>query len=205
MKIFFIEVVVILNKIWIFIILCSLIYSFFSGTYTDVINDALSSGGECVSLMLTLLASMSFFTGFLKIAQKSGLVKKIAKLSEPLLRLIFPEIPKGHQAYGDMSMNIAANFLGLGNAATPLGIKAMKSLSSINRKKSVASRAMCLFTVMNTSSIQLIPTTIIALRMNYNSQNPFIITLPVFISGICGLIAGIIAVRAGGKNKYDIY
>ncbi len=187
--------IVILNKIWIFIILASLIYSFFSGSYTKIINDALSSGGECVSLMLTLLASMSLFNGFLKIAEKSGIIKKIAKLSEPVLRLLFPAIPKGHQAFGDMSMNIAANFLGMGNAATPLGIKAMKSLSSLNRNKTHPSPAMCLFTVMNTSSIQLIPTTIIALRMNYNSENPFIITLPIFISGLAGLIAGIIAVK----------
>lgn len=156
-----------------------------------------------MSLMLTLLASMSLFNGFMKIAEKSGLIEKIAKITAPVLRLIFPELPKNHSAFGDMSMNIAANMLGMGNAATPLGIKAMKSLSRLNGDKSRASRAMCLFTVMNTSSIQLIPSTIIALRMNYNSASPFIITLPVFISGICGLAAGIIAVKAGRKN--DLY
>ena len=184
-----------LNNIWIAITLCSLIYSFFNNTYSDVINGALTSGGECVTLMLTLLASMSFFTGLMKIAEKSGITKKIAKFTTPILRFLFPEIPKGHRAFSDMSMNISANLLGMGNAATPLGIKAMKSLASLSIDKTTATRAMCLFTVINTSSIQLIPSTIIALRMNYNSSSPFIITLPILISGACGLIAGILSVK----------
>lgn len=194
-----------LNKIWLIIMFSSLIYSFFANTYSKVIENAFETGSECISLMFTLLASMSFFTGIMKIAEKSGITKKLSKISTPLLKKLFPEIPKNHPAFSDMSMNISANLLGMGNAATPLGIKAMKSLKELSLEKEEATRAMCLFTVMNTSSIQLIPSTIIAMRMNYNSVSPFIITIPVLISGFTGLISGIIAVKLIWRKNYGLY
>lgn len=194
-----------LNKIWLIIMASSLLYSFFANTYSDVIQSAFETGSECISLMFTLLASMSFFTGIMKIAEKSGITKRIAKLTTPLLKKLFPEIPKDHSAFADMSMNISANLLGMGNAATPLGIKAMKSLKELSVEKEDATRAMCLFTVMNTSSIQLIPSTIIAMRMNYNSASPFIVTIPILISGFTGLISGIIAVKMIWRKNYGIY
>lgn len=196
--------IIILNKIWIFITLSSLVYSFFTGTDSALLEATLNAGGECISLMMTLLATMSFFTGLMKIAESAGITTKIAKFLSPFLRLLFPEIPKNHPSLGYISMNITANLLGMGNAATPLGVKAMKSLASLSADKKSATRAMNLFTVINTSSVQLIPTTVIALRMSYGSSSPFIITLPVLASGTAGLVAGIIAVNLSGR-RYDLY
>ena len=183
-----------LNKIWCAVILASYFYALITKRVEAVTAKALEAGGECVSLMLVLLGTMSFFNGLMKAADSAGLTKKISRLLSYPLKKLFPEIPENHKAFSDMSLNISANMLGLGNAATPPGIAAMRSLADLSPGKSEASRAMCLFAVMNTSSVQLIPTTVIALRINFGSLHPFAVTLPILISSFTGLFAGIAAV-----------
>lgn len=185
--------IVILTKIWLFMAGSSIVYSFFSGRAEELMTAALETGGECISLMLTLLGTMGFFNGMIKIADSSGITAAFSKILAPFLKMLFPEIPKGHKSIERMSMNITANMLGLGNAATPLGISAMKALGEINPKRGSASRAMCFFTVINTASVQLIPTTVIAFRLNYGSENPYVIILPILISSMTGLIAGLLS------------
>ena len=182
-----------LNYIFSGMILLSLIYSFFNGTYSATIEGGLNSASDSVSLMLTLLAVISFFNGIMKIAEKGGVTKGISRFFKKLLKPLFPEITN-EETFGAISMNLTANLLGMGNAATPLGIKAMQEMKKISKIKK-ATNSMCLFAVMNTASIQLIPTTILAIRMKYNSNMPYVVVAPIWISSICGLVAGIIAAK----------
>lgn len=182
------------------IIIISLIWSFFNGTYSQTIEAGLLSASDAVSLMFTLVASMGFFNGFLKIAEGSGLIKYSSALFKKLLKPLFNEI-KDESIFEAMSMNITANLFGMGNAATPLGIKAMEKMKKVSHKKEKATNSMCLFAVMNTASLQLIPSTVIAIRMKYESNMPYSIVFPVWISSICGLTAGIIAAKIS-ERKY---
>ena len=135
---------------------------------------------------------MALWLGIMKIASASGLLDKFSRMLKPLLKLLFPEIPENHESYEYISSNIVANMFGLGNAATPFGLKAMKSLQELNPKKDTATRSMITFLVLNTSGITIIPTTIISLRMMYGSSDPtsivFICILSTFISTFLGLI-----------------
>lgn len=182
----------------------SVIYSFFNGTADKITTSALDAGGECISLMLTLLASMSFFNGIMKIAEASGITAVFGRILSPILKRLFPEIPAGDHSLDAMSMNITANMLGMGNAATPMGINAMKELNKLNGNKKRASRAMCMFTVINTASVQLIPTTVIAFRLNYGSVHPAVIIFPILLSSITGLAAGLISAQIYERREKDV-
>ena len=131
----------------------------------------------------------------MKIAEDSSLSKKLTKLLSPLIHFLFPEIKKNDICYEQISLNMIANILGLGNAATPLGLNAMKSLQEKNHNKSTLSNSMCMLILLNTASLQLIPTTVIALRNSLNSSNPTGIIFPVWVSSIFAAIAGITAVK----------
>jgi spore maturation protein A len=131
----------------------------------------------------------------MNISEKSGLMKAVAWLARPVLRLLFPQITKNNKALGAIVMNLAANFLGLGNAATPLGIRAMNELQKLNGKSDTASDAMCMFLVLNTAAIQLIPTTVIALRNDAGSIAPSEITACIWFASISATLAGIMIVR----------
>lgn len=189
----------ILNKIFISMILSSVTYSFFSGSYEKVIEGGLNGAKDSVMLMITLVATMGFFNGLIKIAQKSGLYDKIVNFLIKPVSLIFKnekiDVKKA------ISMNVSANLLGMGNAATPLGIDAMKKMQENNTKKRKATDNMCLFAVVNTASIQIIPTTILAIRMKYNSNMPFIVVVPIWISSFLGLLSGIIACKIIEKRN----
>ena len=184
-----------LNAVWMGIVIASLLFSMIRGTYGETVQGGIESAQEAVKLMLTLLAVMSFFNGMMNIAKKGGITDWVAKRMSGLLRLIFRELPRGHESFGAMSMNITANLLGMGNAATPLGINAMKSLNKLNLDPGSATNSMCLFAVMNTASIQLIPSSIIAIRMTYGSAAPFSIVVPTWISSTCGLLAALTAAK----------
>ncbi len=184
-----------LNKIWIFMMTASLLYSFAAGTYAETVQAGISSCGDTLNLLLIMLGILCFFNGLLKIAEECGVTRMVAKILSPVLLKLFPDLPKSSEALGAITMNITANLLGLGNAATPLGLSAMEKMQAYQQTPGKATHAMCLFVVMNTASIQLIPSTILSLRMTYGSQNPYIILFPVWISSFLGLLAGILAAK----------
>ena len=176
-----------INKLWIFFIVSGSIFLIINGK-ADVLNSQiLSSGKTTLDLIIQIFPLLSLWLGIMNIAKDSGLLEKTSKAIYPILHKIFPEIPKGHESLGLISSNIIANVFGLGNAATPFGLKAMQSLQEINKDKDTASRSMITFLVINTCGLTIIPTTIISLRMMHNSTDPTSIIVST-ISLIIGLI-----------------
>lgn len=184
-----------LNFIWPIFIIISCIYALFSGNIENVNNAIFNSCKSAVELTLTFFGTITLWCGIMKIAEKSSLSNKLTKLLSPLIRFLFPEIKKNDDSYNKISLNIVANMLGLGNAATPLGISAMESLQEKNKCKNTLSNSMAMLVVLNTASLQIIPTTIIAIRSSLNSANPTAIILPVWFSTICAAVVGIFAVK----------
>lgn len=185
-----------LNYIWVGMLLIGFIIGALNGRIEEVTNAAFTSAGRAVELCIGLLGIICLWSGLMKIMERSGLINVIARLARPVLKLFFREIKDNDKAMGAMVMNLAANFMGLGNAATPLGIKAMGELQKANGRKDTASNAMCMFLVLNTSALQLIPTTVIALRNNAGSTAPSEITVCVWIASAAATLTGIIMVRA---------
>lgn len=183
-----------LNYIWMVMLAAGFITGMLNGRIEEVTKAALDSSGKAIELSIGLLGIMCLWSGLMNISEKCGIVEKIARFAKPVLKLLFPQAASDRKALGAIVMNLAANFLGLGNAATPLGIKAMNELQRNNPHKETASDSMCMFLVLNTSAIQLIPTTVIALRSAAGSQAPSEITVCVWISSFCAVLAGITAV-----------
>ena len=177
--------------IWAGLIGIGIIYSLLSGNISVINNSILTNANEALDLILNLLPIIVLWTGILKIAEESGLLDKFAKFLNPILSKLFPDVPKNNKALGYISSNIAANMLGLGSAATPAGLKAMNELQNINPKKDTASTPMITFLVLNTAGVTLIPTTILALRVAYNSTSPGEIILPAIIATFCSSVAGL--------------
>ncbi len=177
--------------IWAFLIIIGVVYSLITGNI-DVINESiLSNGNDAVELIMSIMPLIIIWTGIMKIAEDSGLLNKISTLFRPVLRFLFPKVPKDNPALGYIASNVAANMLGLGSAATPFGLKAMDELQKINPNKKEASSSMITFLVLNTGGVTIIPTTVIALRVAAGSANPTAIVVPAIIatllSNICGL------------------
>jgi len=173
-----------------------------------VTSAALEGAGTAVEIAIGLIGIMALWLGVMKVAEEAGLTKVIARIVRPLTHWLFPKIPEDHPAIGAMIMNIAANMLGLSNAATPLGLKAMEELDTLNPKKGEATDDMCTFLVINTSAITLIPATAIAIRASLGSSNPQMIIIPSIIAATCATIVGIATVkfiqafnRRKNKNK----
>lgn len=184
-----------LNYIWFGMIVIGFVVGILNGRIEEVTKAAMDSAGTAVQLSISLLGVMCLWTGLMDIAERSGLIQVIAKAVKPVMRFLFPEIPRNHPAIGAVVMNLVANFLGLGNAATPLGIKAMNELQKLNTSKDTATDAMSMFLVLNTSAIQLVPATIIALRTAAGSNRPVEIIGTIWVATICASIAGITAVK----------
>ena len=184
-----------LNFVWPIFIIISFVYAIFSGNLDSLNSSIFSSTEEAVKLCLSLLGTMCLWNGIMEIANQTSVVTKLTKILKPLMKLLFPEIQENNPVYQEISMNMIANLLGLGNAATPLGLKAMKSLQDQNVDKNVLSNSMATLVVINTASIQIIPTTVIAIRSSLGSQNPTSIIVPVWIATICAAIAGIVATK----------
>ncbi len=180
-----------LNLLWPLFIIISYIYALIFGNIEKVNNGIFDSTKNAVELSLVLLGTMSLWNGIMQIAYKSKLINTIVKLLNPIIKKIFPEIKNNEKIKKEISMNIMANILGLGNAATTLGIKAMESMQEININKNRLSNSMMILIVINTASLQLIPTTVIAIRSSLNSNNPTIIVLPVWIATLFSVIAAI--------------
>ncbi|MVP00085.1 nucleoside recognition domain-containing protein [Paenibacillus lutrae] len=160
------------NWIWLFFIVTGFIVSAVQGNVEAVTQAAFDGAKSGVTVCFGLISVLVFWLGIMRIAEDAGLLSKLAVLLRPVVRFLFPSIPKDHPALGYIMSNMSANILGLGNAATPMGIKAMQELQKLNPDKDSASPAMCTLLALNTASITLIPTTLIAIRMNYNSVNP---------------------------------
>lgn len=173
-------------------IVIGIIYAAFTGNLSAVTNAALDSSKEAVSLCITMLGVMSLWVGLMRIAENCGIIRTAARMLNPLLRFMFPNIPKGHKANEYISTNIIANVFGLGWAATPAGLKAMESMGELNHHSKVASTEMCTFLILNISSFQLIPVNMIAYRSQYGSTNPTAILGPAMIATFFSTLAGII-------------
>lgn len=184
-----------LNYIWMGLLLLGFIIGIFNGRIDEVTKAAMDSAQSAVTVCIGLLGVMCLWTGLMKIAEKSGIVTGIGRLVRPVMMFLFPELPKGHPAQGAIVMNLVANFLGLGNAATPLGIKAMSELQDLNNDKKTATDSMCMFLVLNTAAIQLIPANIIALRTAEGSKKPAEIIVCIWIASVCATIMGVLAAK----------
>ena len=184
-----------LNYIWFGMLVIGFVVAILNGRIDVVTQAAIDSAGEAVNLSIKLLGVMCMWTGLMGVAEKSGMVRAISRLVKPLLSFLFPEVPKNHPAVGAMVMNLVANFLGLGNAATPLGLKAIGELQKLNPKKDTATNAICMFLVLNTSAVQLIPATIIAIRSAEGSSNPAEIIATIWVASSCAAVVGISAAK----------
>jgi spore maturation protein A len=160
-----------------------------------ITNAAIESSGTAVKLAIGLIGVMALWLGLMKVAEEAGIIKIIARIVRPITKRLFPGIPKDHPAIGAMIMNISANMLGLSNAATPLGLKAMEELDKLNPEKGKATDDMITFLVINTSAITLIPATAIAIRASLGSANPQQIILPSIIAASMATIVGVTTVK----------
>ncbi|MDP4093034.1 MAG: nucleoside recognition domain-containing protein [Bacillota bacterium] len=192
-----------LNYIWFGMIVIGFAVGMMNGRIEEVSQAVIDSASTAVELCIGLLGVMCLWTGLMAVAEKSGLVKALAKIVRPALKFLFPDIPKDHPALGAIVLNMVANFFGLGNAATPLGIKAMTELQKLNPDKNTATNAMSMFLVLNTAAIQLIPVTIIAVRTAAGSKGPADIIGTIWMASSCATAAGIITAKilAVGKRR----
>ena len=180
-----------INILWPVFIILSFTYGLISGKVNEINNGIFESLSDAVELSITFLGTICLWNGIMEIAKKTTLIKKLTNLLRPVINFLFPDLRKNEKAKQEISMNIIANILGLGNAATPLGLKAMKTMQKDNKNKDTLTNSMMMFIVINTASIQLIPTNVIAIRSSLNSNNPTSIIFPVWIATI---IAGIVGV-----------
>lgn len=181
-----------INKIWGLFIIAGSVFCLITNKVELLNTEILESTKSSLDMIIKIFPVMALWMGIMNIAKVSGLLQKFSKAISPLLRKIFPEIPPSHESLSLIASNIVANMFGLGNAATPFGLKAMKSLQELNNKKDTASRSMITFLVLNTSGVTIIPTTIISLRMMHGSTNPTEIVsaciIATFISTLSGLL-----------------
>ncbi|WP_461812541.1 nucleoside recognition protein [Faecalimonas sp.] len=195
-----------LNYLWGGMIIVGIIFGVFSGKMPDITNGALDSAKEAVDLCVMMIGIMSMWVGIMEIATKSGMINIIAKKIRPFIHILFPGVPKEHLAEKYITTNIVANFLGLGWAATPAGIMAMKYLQELNpnRDKRIASCDMCTFLIINISSLQLIPINVIAYRSQYGSVNPAKIIGAGIMATTISTIAGIVFALVMAKKTKNV-
>ena len=181
-----------MNYIFFILIVGSIIIGAINGKLQDVVNAVMSGAELSVKVAFSLIGIMAFWLGMMKIAQKAGIIDWISKVLKPIAKLLFNEIPPDSPATGDIAMNFSANAFGLSNAATPFGIKAMEELQKVNKDKTSASNAMCMFLGMNTAGFQLIPTTVLAVLVGIGYENPTEIIAPTLLVTLIAFISAII-------------
>ncbi|MDD3014025.1 MAG: nucleoside recognition domain-containing protein [Candidatus Gastranaerophilales bacterium] len=184
-----------IGYIWLFFIITAVILGGINGKIDAVTQAAMDSAKFAVEIAISLIGIMSLWLGIMKLAEKSGLLKIFAVIVKPITKFIFSDVPPDHPAIGNIAMNFSANALGLTNAATPIGIKAMKELQKLNNNKEEATNAMCTFLAINTAGFQLVPASIIAILAATGSKNPTVIIGPTIIATACSLITAIITVK----------
>jgi spore maturation protein A len=180
-----------LNYIWLALVILAVLVGGINGKIESVTKAAIESAGNSVTIAIGLIGVMSLWLGIMKIAEDSGLMSVVARLISPVMRRLFPDVPPDHPAMGSMMMNIAANMLGLSNAATPMGLKAMEDLEKLNRVPGVATNAMCVFLTINTANVQLIPATMIGLMASAGSSQPTAIIGTTLAATFIALVTGI--------------
>lgn len=188
-----------MNYIFVFLILISIITAIYTGKTEEVTNELLNATQRAVQVSIGLIGIMAFWLGIAKIAQKSGLINLISKLISPILKLIFNELPKNSPAFSNIALNITANALGLSNAATPFGIKAMKDIKKEENKNDIATNSMCIFLAMNTAGFQIVPATVLAILIAAGAKNPTEIILPTFIVTLSSFIFAIVIAKILAK------
>lgn len=188
-----------LNYLWAVMMIIAVICGIFTGKITDVSGALMTGAEDAVAMTISLMGIMCFWTGIMNIAENTGVTNMIAKLLTPLTKILFPKL-KDEKAKNAIIMNMTANMLGLSNAATPLGLKAMQELNRFSDGNN-ATNEMCMFIVINTASLQIIPSTVIALRQAAGSTTPTDIIIPVWICSICVITAGVISVKIFSKRQ----
>lgn len=201
-----------LNYIWVGMILIGIIYGIFSGSTQTLTSAVLEGAGEGISLCITMAGVVAFWMGLMEIAKESGLIEKLTKKIEPVLRFCFPKIPKGHPAMEYIAANVIANILGLGWACTTVGLKAIEALADLEAERGnrvyqeadggirVASKEMCTFLILNISSLQLLPVNIIAYRNQYGSTDPARIIGPALLATLVSTLAAVIFCKIAEKS-----
>lgn len=188
-----------MNYVFPVLIIFSFICAALTGRMNDLSVSVIEGGTNAVELLIRLVSMLCLWGGIMEIADRSGVTKGISKLLSPVIKLIFPRIRKEKDVLEAISMNITANILGLGNAATPLGLEAMRRLQSVNPDISKASDEMVVFVVMNTAAMHIIPTTVATLRGQYGSENPMSILPAAFLTSFCALLAAIVSAKLGNR------
>jgi spore maturation protein A len=184
-----------LTWIWLGLVVGSVVVGAFTGRLDEVTKAAFDMAGPAVTIAISLIGVMSLWLGLMRVAEKAGLIQLLARALKPVFRRLFPEIPDGHPALGSILLNVSASWLGLGNAATPLGLKAMEQLQELNPLKDTASNSQVTFLAINTASITLIPATIIALRAGAGSANPTEIVGTTLVASGCATVTAVLASR----------
>lgn len=186
-----------MNVVWSVLILMGIVYGILSGGGNTVASAIINGGEASIRLLLTLTGSMAVWSGIMSIAEHCGITKNLSVLFYPVLRFLFPDHKNDQKVMSAVSTNITANLIGIGNAATPAGLKA---ISAMNSGEKVANRSMTTFVVMNTASIQIVPTTIAALRLSANSRSPMEIAPCIWISSLVALVVGVTATKIFSRN-----
>ena len=190
-----------INNIWYFMIAIGVVLGIANGNLEGITQSAMDSATLAVQMTIGFIGIWALWLGLMKVAEKSGSIELLTRILSPITRRLFPQVPRDHPAMGAMLMNMAANMMGLGNAATPMGLQAMKELQKLNREKTRASNAMCIFLVINTSSITLIPTTVIALRVSTGSTKPTEIIGTAIIATTVSTLVGILSAKILEKGR----
>jgi spore maturation protein A len=180
-----------LNYIWLTMVIVAVVLGGINGKIEEVTKSAMDAATGAVTIAIGLVGVMALWLGIVKIAEDSGLMSLLARAIAPIMKRLFPDVPPGHPAMGSMTMNIAANMLGLSNAATPLGIKAMEDLETLNKNPGIATNAMCTFLTINTAGLQLIPATVISIMASAGSKDPTAIIGTTMGATCCALIVGV--------------
>lgn len=188
-----------LNTIWPIFIIISISFAIITGNIDKVNNSIFESAATAVELSITMLGTMCLWSGIMEIAANTSIIDRLLRILRPILKKLFPKVNENSKEYKEMCMNIVANLLGLGNASTPLGLKAMQTLQEKNENKKSLTDTMAMFIVLNTASLQIIPTTVISIRASLNSSDPTKIIVPVWIATISAAIAGITAIKIFAK------
>ena len=184
-----------MGAIWTVLVAAAVVAAAATGRASDLTAAALSSAKDAVSLAIGLAGAMALWLGLVRVAEEAGIVRAVARAARPVMRRLFPDVPPDHPAMGAMIMNVSANVLGLGNAATPFGVKAMQELETLNPRPGTATDAQALFCAINTASVQLIPASVIALRVAAGSRAPAEIVGATILASICGATAAVVAAK----------
>ncbi len=188
-----------MGVVWTALVALSVLAAAVNGRMAELTGAALESAGKAVTLSLGLAGVMALWLGVMRVAEEAGLVRAIARAARPLMRRLFPDVPPEHPAMGAIVMNFSANVLGLGNAATPFGIRAMQELETLNPRPGTATDAQALLCALNTASVQLIPASVIALRAAAGSRAPGEIIGASILASACGAVAAVVAAKLLGR------